>query len=292
MKHFALFFSEQQLEIAKKQAEDTLFAEAWAKLETENPDFRLENTYWHALRYRLLDDEGAGRIASQDLPQHLSLSAETPVEQAQQAVTLMQIIDFLREHPQAKERTLPDIPADSDTYFETVWVTLAQAIHGILTNNTDSLDNAEQVYRVAVDNQIHPEGYLRPYADTESSDNYIHHLLTVSGLTLIAEALYQQGRDLYSYDNRGVTLFTAATYLIYYYYYPEKWRWDAELDLETTQQLTTEQGAFFEILNLRGSLRGIDELLEEQRPLFNLYGGGLTTLTHAKVKRKRRGFFL
>ena len=106
----------------------------------------------------------------------------------------------------------------------------------------------------------------------------------------MAEMAAQAGLDLWSYDNRGVTPATAATYLLYYFYFPEKWKWSPGLTRQRTTDVIRREGAFLEIVNQRAPLHAVDPLLEELRPLFCPWTGGLTTLTHSipPVREKRR----
>ena len=77
---------------------------------------------------------------------------------------------------------------------------------------------------------IHPEGFLKGIADLDDSPG--RYEAQVSGscaLVLLAQMAGQVGLDLWSYDNRAVSIFTAVAYTHYYYFFPEKWRWEAAL---------------------------------------------------------------
>ena len=90
-----------------------------------------------------------------------------------------------------------------------------------------------------------------------------------------------------------MSLNTAVTYLVYYYFYPEKWRWDEQISREDTERLFRQYGAWLEIATSRANPRGVELLLEEQRPCFGPLVGGLTTLSHSEtVKRRRFGWLL
>jgi hypothetical protein len=101
---------------------------------------------------------------------------------------------------------------------------------------------------------------------------------------LMAEATSHIGIDLWGYSARGVSVVTAASYLLYYYYYPDQWRWDTIAEVEA-KYLFEENGAFLEILNRRTRPKDLKLLLDELRPIYNL-PGGQTTLTHGLPARK------
>jgi len=125
-------------------------------------------------------------------------------------------------------------------------------------------------------------------------------LLCVQALTLIAEMAANSGINLWTHDKRGVSVLTAVTYPLYYYFYPEKWPWNGEqwkpsdgVELETAQNLFRQHAAFLELAAPRYStpLKAIQMILDEIRPVYDRDGGGLLTLSHAAPKRKRRGLF-
>ena len=137
---------------------------------------------------------------------------------------------------------------------------------------------------------VHPEGYFKLLVvnATDKESAFKDMVLACAALTLAAEAASQAGENLWQYEKRDVGLNTSVTYLVYYYFYPDKWRWgEGEMSDEYTQAIFTDIGAGLEISNRRVNPRGVELLLEDQRPFFNAYMGGLTTLSHIKTEKPR-----
>jgi hypothetical protein len=168
-----------------------------------------------------------------------------------------------------------------------------EIVAAIVLDEEGRFSPAVDQFRHIIDHDIHPEGYIKPVitAEPEEQATFQDMFLTLAALTLAAEAATQAGVDLWAYEKREVGLKTVAAYLLYYYFYPEKWHWKTAPTEEETRQLFKQYGAFMEIVTYRGQPRGVEMLLDEQRPLFSGLVGGLTTLTHSKIsKRKRRWF--
>jgi hypothetical protein len=110
----------------------------------------------------------------------------------------------------------------------------------------------------------------------------------VTALTLMAEAAAHVGVDLWAYQVRGVSVTTAAIYPMYYFYVTDKWQWEA-IAPEQVQAIYRAHGGYLEILHHRLRHKDFKPLLDELRPLYDPYAGGLTTLTHGVVVK--RGLF-
>nr|MCU0476272.1 hypothetical protein [Anaerolineae bacterium] len=108
-----------------------------------------------------------------------------------------------------------------------------------------------------------------------------------------AEVAAHAGIDLWGYELRSVSLMTAAFYPLYYYYYPEKWKWAEGISIDAAQQMFRQNAAFLEIINRRRpNVHAINLIVDELRPIIDPLGGGAVTLTHHPAPPpKRRGWF-
>ena len=183
------------------------------------------------------------------------------------------------------------LESEKTSFLEEIWMIPLQIALATLTEDEALLADGAAQYRHIIDSTFHPEGFIGPAVQDPEGDTYEAMTLALAALTLAAEAATQSGVDLWDYENRGVGISTAAAYLTYYYYYPEKWRWADALTAEKTRAIFQKHGAFMEILTYRVYVRGIEMMFEEQRPFFGAHMGGLTTLTHTAFQRKKRRWF-
>ena len=198
--------------------------------------------------------------------------------------------NLLAEYAPDLASTIERLPAPDDA-LDGLWLGALQLAAGIVLRHESCAQLGAAAYRHAIDNILHPEGFLKGIVDDESRQNtYAAQVSGCCALTLMAEMAQLARLDLWAYDNRGVTPITAATYALYYYFYPERWRWSEGLTSAEAEAAVRAEGAFIEIVNRRSPLNGVDALFDDLRPLFCAYGGGLTTLTHGidPPKRKRR----
>jgi hypothetical protein len=167
---------------------------------------------------------------------------------------------------------------------------------GIVLEREPIFEAGAQVYRQTIDHSVRPEGFIPRAVQVAEGQGLAHQLLSVAALVLMAEMAQHVGVDLWRYSNRGVSVLTAATYPLYYYFYPEKWPWGTEaeireghtaLEQEYATGLFRQHGGFLEMLNGRYDkpLRAIRLILKDIRPVVDVYGGGLTTLTHGLPER-------
>ncbi|MGJ3238155.1 MAG: alginate lyase family protein [Anaerolineae bacterium] len=184
---------------------------------------------------------------------------------------------------------------DQASWLDQQWLMVLDIVAGVLLDDHDRLQSAMTRYQHVIDSAIHPEGYFKPLASNPPNAERAFHEMTLAcaALTLTAEAAAHVDMQLWQYENRDVGINTAITYLVYYYFYPDKWRWGEEtLNEEQTQAIFRADGAWLEMATRRVNPRGVELLLDDQRPFFNPYMGGLTTLSHFKTeKRRRRGLF-
>ena len=111
--------------------------------------------------------------------------------------------------------------------------------------------------------------------------SFRRQLRATQAYALLAEAAeHDGGPALWPAHKRQVSIRTAIAYCAYYFFYPEHWRWE-EQPLRDTSVLFRREGAFLELALLRAPTRPLPLLLRELRPLFGVYGGGWTTITHS-----------
>jgi hypothetical protein len=217
------------------------------------------------------------------------------------AITLAQGFELVRDHPawspdsqsawSGRFAGLGDFlnrQPETITLVERIWIGLLNVAVGIVLEDETRLQAGADVYRQVIDNDIRPEGYLTLAVEGGDGGSLWRQMLAVGGLVLTAEAAAHVGLDLWNYTSRGISVVTAASYLIYYYYYPDQWRWDTLTEADT-KQLFKEHGGFLEMVNRHARPKDIKLLFDDLRPFYNLTGGGLTTLSHALSAR--RGLF-
>ena len=87
----------------------------------------------------------------------------------------------------------------------------------------------------------------------------------------------------------GPAGWTAAIYAAAYYEYRDQWTWDIPPDAEENEAYYQENAAYLEILNRQLRPAVLKATLSKLRPMFDPFGGGLTTLSHAETSS--RGLF-
>jgi hypothetical protein len=320
-----LYFGADQIERVRQQREqDAVVALAWRWLQAEpetvigerRPSERgasaepivkpalskVETALEAGLRYRFLNDREAGAYAARELLagsgwQSAPTLLDTLMLCLPAAQTYALVQPLLAERSAAwlgnfRDFSVHLLQSESDASFvEQVWLMALRMVCGVVTADQSMQNQAIQAFRAVIDQQIHPEGYLKAAVEVRDGQTYTRQMLAVAGLSLTAEAAFQSGTDLWAYEHRDVSLNTAVTYLVYYYFYPEKWRWEAGLTEETTHSLTTQIGAFMEMAVAHKVPRGVEMLLDLQRPFFSAALGGLTTLTHYRPPVRKKGWF-
>lgn len=170
------------------------------------------------------------------------------------------------------------------------WAALAVIVGGVLMQNREAIRHGTERVRLLI-HLIHPEGYIPQVVQGGDAATLERMLATISALVLSAEAAAHAGESLWNHENRGVGIMTSVAYIVYYYYYPEKWKWAQDLPAEAVRELFVRRGAFLEISERHQTLPGSTLILGELRPMFSLSEGGLTTLTHASpAPKKKRGW--
>ncbi len=294
-----LLFSAGDLQLARENQASDVVRGALPVLDSQ-PEDALALAQLQALRYLFYQDAAAGGLAV-ELAQARDPGAgdRDDLSALQRRFGWLTVMSLLRNHPNFAgnfRAVAGDAPqqldaADADgALLRTLWLAVVAMAAGILLEQDRPFQSAAAVYRRVVDQHIHPEGFFKGIVDVEGArQTYQAQFAATGALALLSEMARQAGEDLWSYHNRAVSANTAATYTFYYYFFPERWRWEAGLNRELTMSIMRRQGAYFEIVNRRSPLRGAEELFAEQRPFFSAIAGGLTTLTHGlKPPAKKR----
>ncbi len=262
-----------------------------------------------AFRYRFAEDDAAGQMALAILDKGFGLDEQaTLFETITNALTAAHAFEIIRDLLPETDAWLSDFAnftsnlldnAEEAGFIEQLYLLTLRIVSAVLLEDESGFEAGITQFKQVIDAEVHPEGYFKSLAKAlvtqpkPKEEAFRDMVLACAALTMASEAAHQAGEKLWNYENRDVGLNTAITYLVYYYFYPAKWRWgEDELSEEHTAAIFAETGAWIEISTRRINPRGVELLLEEQRPFFNPYMGGLTTLSHIqKAKRWRFGLF-
>jgi hypothetical protein len=269
--HCGLYFSEAQVITARNEANHPPFKQAWERLDVpiDAATDPLERSLTHALRWRFhkLIAEGETAVGMYQRVAQQPLDNMTLLDGCIYTTALGQLFELLRDHPMAEavptretiglfaERAaqLQDVTQATDlqgvAYLERIWGALVMMTAGVVGEDADLREQAAAVYRHIIDHDIRPAGFIPQIVDGKDGGSLLRTLVALKGLTLMAEAAQHSGLDLWSYNNRGVSLTTAALYPLYYYFYPEKWQWDSDLDPEAVQADFRAHAGYLEPLN-------------------------------------------
>ncbi len=290
-----LFHRESHLRLVRANLESEPIASALALLEAPQSD-ALAAAYMSALRGQLFAEREPGDYAAAALNEaEFTLGEGAALADLKRALGWLSVAAMLRGHPACNPAWRDVIAAEVGRFDETedplreLWLGALTLAAGILLESDDRIERGAAVYRRAVAERIHPEGYLKGIADVADGERlYEAQVSGLCALVLMAEMAGQAGLELYAYESRAVSVVTAATYTHFYYFFPEKWRWEAGLSPERTRDVMAREGAFMELVNRRSPPQGIEQFLAERRPLFCVHGGGLTSLTHGLSPPKQR----
>lgn len=305
--HSGLFFTQEHIQQARNMRDRPPLAQAWDAFEAAAPEDPLEAALHGGFAYRFGDSAAAGARAAAALQAILGRfqpQAMDHLEALAVALALAQSFELVRDHPAlvAGERAAwldqffeqvnaLNAVSGSAGYVELLWLGALNLAAGVTLEREDIFQAGVERYQQVIQEDIHPEGYISRAVEGEDGQTFYRQLLCVQALVLGAEAALHAGVDLWAYHQRGVSVMTAATYLMYYYYYPEKWRWDTGLTAEDAHTLIRQHGGIFEMINRYARPeKMIQRLLDDLRPIYDPYGGGYTTLTHSVIPR-RRGLF-
>jgi hypothetical protein len=313
---FGLIFGAQDVAAAQEHRDSAPYAGAWSKFDALliDPHLRADPTAacaYDAFRWRLLGDAEAGSRALEaviGLIDPDQAPEEHPyTETLKRIFGLLHAYTCLHDHPDHTAINHADLrdalyervgiiaqPVYDFGAHEAAWLLAVRMATGVVMGSRNILDEAVGELRRTIES-IHPAGYLPSIIERESGNpnSLLHTLQAVHGLTLAAEVAAHAGIDLWGYELRSVSLMTAAFYPLYYYYYPEKWKWSEGITLDAAQQMFRQNAAFLEIINRRRpNVHAINLIVDELRPIIDPLGGGVVTLTHHPIPApKRRGWF-
>lgn len=310
--HFGLYMGQAELDAAHQRRDDSDFQSAWSQLNsTTLHTSPLAYILQRATQHRLNDDADAGADAVAALQSDFDwLDDGKYVPAVRQHIATIHAFELVREHAAwhgqqgswldgLRARITPFWALEDPRPLDVMWqVTLKIAAAVALEDEALFQQGCDDFMRV-IDDYLHPEGYFKPLVMVKDGKSLQRQQSATTALVLAAEAARHAGNDLWAYDNRGVSLATGCAYLVYFYFFPDKWHWEAENTYDTgmMHDIFHARGAYLEIATQRSQPRMVEMLLEERRPLFDAMGGGFTTLTHGiadvgeKPKKKRRGFF-
>jgi hypothetical protein len=178
-----------------------------------------------------------------------------------------------------------------DTQVENLWMAALVMTSGILLERDDVFNIGVDAFKRIVDDEISPRGHIPKAVEGKDGGSLYRQILTSAALVLMAEAAAHCGVNLWEYNNRGVSVTTAAVYPIYYFYTPDRWTWDEGITQDEAQMLFRRYGGYLEMLNHQTGFKDLKPLLEDLRPIYDSTGGGLTTLSHGLPVKKKRGLF-
>lgn len=312
--HCGLYFTQAHIKSVQDQKNSDFYAPFWALLQQQTKLSPLDNALWNGFRRRFSGDESAGAHGVNFLKaQGFERPTLAYFEQVGSALAQAQCYELVRDHAawdgddaawlagfRAQVEALNQQP-DLD-YVEALWLNTLNLATGVVLEDGGLFRQAVAVFEAVISGDIHPEGYIpkaiagRPGNDSNNDGNsLLRMLLTCEALILSAEAATHAGVDLWAFNRRGVSVLTPLPYLLYYYYYPEKWRWEksAIQDYDDVQAMYQRHAGFWEIAQRQSYSPDRATLLEALRPVFDVFGGGFTSLSHGGPAPKKglRGLF-
>lgn len=289
--HTGLFVPTLFLESSREARASRTLISAWITLDDTPPDDVLHQLLWLVYRWRALEDTAAGQKAIMmlhSLDDATIFTHHLATDRAR-LVALANLIEMLRSHPAATPALIQlyqhwvdslgeDGTSSPDASYWHVALRLATAV---VLEDDALFEQGTKWYEEAI-GQLHPEGYVREAVEGKEDTTFATQLSIACALALAAEIGTNNGVDLWATNNRGVSAKTAAAYVLYYLFYPEKWRWSTPgvLTADIVKPLIKTQSAFMEIVNARSTLRSADLLLQQNRPMVSLIGGGMTSLVY------------
>ncbi len=310
--HYGLIFTAQDVTNAQTHRAQAPYAGAWAQFESLSTDTHTlsipyQHSLYNALRWRLLNDVEAGARALESLPmvwEYLCFVPNPIDVWVLGRFGAIQTYECLRDHP-AYEPKLHDpfkemvyewiregFPTEQVT-VKNAWWALVKMAAGVAFEDSELIETTAIEICGLIDT-IHPAGYIPSVIQTKPDDtaNFRYTVSTIHALTLAAEVALHVGIDLWAHQKRTVSLMTTAFYPLYYYYYPEKWKWAEGLTFEMAQGAIRQARGYLEIVNRRRpNVHAVNMILKELRPVINVSGGGALTLTHNPAPPPKRGWF-
>ena len=309
-RHYALYFSADQARRARDLRGSDSLRGAWQALLRRRPTNAPEQMQQYSLLYRLNDDLEAGERAL-ELLQSEETAKSRGVGHLAQTITLLlqtQCHELLHDHPSfsARGAWLRDYAQRVEACLkrdegllqvEATWLNLLRLTSAIALEDEGRFNRACENFRESVRIDLHFDGYIRRAAEGRKGESLGRMLLTAQALCLCAEAASLAGEPLWEFDVRGVSALTPTPYLLYYYWYPERWRWDGDIEdngvpqegdgaprVDEARALYRRHAGLWELAQARSPSPDRQQLLDELRPVFDVQGGGPLTLTHSAPK--------
>ena len=313
--HCALYFSADQYRRARELRDGDSLRGAWEAFLRRRPTNAPEQMQQDSLLYRLNDDLEAGERALERL-QSGETAMSRGVGRLAQIVNLLlqtQCHELLHDHPSFSTRSAwqRDYAERVETclkqdegllHVEATWLNLLRLTSAIAMEDEGRFNRACELFRECVRRDLHFDGYIRRAAEGRRGESLGRMLLTAQALCLCAEAASLAGEPLWDYDVRGVSAMTPTPYLLYYYWYPERWRWDGDIEgnevpqegdgaprVDEARALYRRHAGLWELAQARSPSSDRQQLLDELRPVFDVQGGGPLTLTHSTTREGPTG---
>ncbi len=296
--HCGLYFTPQHIATAKANRNRPPHNVAYELLATAKADDPLGMALVSGFRYHFDDDEAAAG-ASVEMLDHLASynppAIDTPAYMT--IVAIGQVIEMVRrEIPATTLQRYRDmvhgvLPTSEVPLLDALWVSTLQVVGGIVLEDADLFEGGVQGVQAVVDAHIRPEGYIPALVENADGRALHRQLAGAQALALAAEAATHVGADLWNYDHRGFTGKSPATYAAAYCFDPTPLTWDAPPTGDDHLALYQEHAGMFEMLNRHLRPEVLRPLLQDLRPIANLYGGGFVTLSHSPTRDRPAWMF-
>lgn len=305
--HCGLYFTQAHIKTVQDQQKSEFYAPLWALLQHQTKLTPLDNALWNGFRYRFLADETAAGHSVTFLKAQAPAWSDGPyLEAIGYTLAQAQCFEMVRDHATWGEDStawlavfrahVAALNVTGLDYVEAIWLNTLNLVAGIVLEDEGVFMQAVSVLEAVISADIHPEGYIpkaiaSPINPHEGDgDSLLRMLLTCQALILSAEAASHAGVDVWAFNRRGVSVLTPLPYLLYYYYFPEKWRWEksAVQDYDDVQAMYQRRAGFWEMAQRQAQSRDRTTLLDSLRPVFDPFGGGFTSLSHGGPVRKKR----
>ncbi len=299
--HFALYFTPEHVAAARTGAESPPLSEAWEALRERQPDGPLD----FAFRALFLEEVASAQRALGGLLRQANAGSAGGryVDRAAAFVSCLQAFEMVRGiaglepdelslwlNYAAKEgeTLLADVPL---LPHEAMWRNLARMALAVVLERPELAEaSASEFGRVIVED-VRPQGFITKVVTGEDGGSLVRQVEATAALVLTAEAGQTAGYSLWEIESRGVSVLTTALLPHYYFYDTRKWKWDRGVPADDVQAAFQRFGGYLEIVNQRAPNKDVQIVLEDLRPLNTPLAGGMTTLSHGLVEKKRRGLF-
>jgi hypothetical protein len=302
--HCGLYFDESAIAHAHSMATTEPYASAFAFLNQPYTSVdMLSLAMFRAFRWRILADDAAGQAVCLSLQSgHLFPPVKADAlfhHHARTALACAQLLEMARNHPHFSYDVLtawqaqiePLLNAPTVGLVDQAWQIVLSLACGVVLEDDQRYQAALHQLKQVIETELHPEGFIPNLVQNSKGGALIRQGLVAQALVLGAQLATVVGDEVWQYEVRGVSVKTPAIYAVAYYEYPASWKWDTPPTTEEVEAFFAERFGFFEMLNRNMRQSVMLPTLKKIRPIFDPYGGGLTTLTHATAHVARQGWF-